>query len=310
LTIARLITNETVQVAAVMPRTNPTVGTTIRLLRFHFITYRQGIGCLFKSFSREVTRVRGSKSPFDTQASRITITAMTNQSIQGQLLGYRFSGALGRAKGLVRQSAVLALSLVVLGGGRVCLAQQEAEAQKILALANAKEAEAQKLRNDAGIKQQEAANDEASASALERTARIFTARAMQMMKADANRQRSFHLRNQAKEMWLDARNKLIAARNAEQKALQARHDSEELMKAAAQVKDQAGVADSLQNDAKAQASQAQALEQSANTDKAAAEVLDKRAETAWAEAEKLDPATHRALAPKPAKPELRPAVSH
>jgi len=219
------------------------------------------------------------------------------------------AGAKGRAEVIVRNGFALVLAFAVLGAGGFCRAQ-EAEAQKLLAAANVKETQAQKLRADAALKKQEAANDEGLASANQREASILTARAMQMMKADANKQRAFQLRSQARELWANAHSKAVEARNDEQKGIQCRHNAEELLHAGNQVKDQAAIAETLRNDAKAQAARATELIQSSTNDKAAVEMLNQRAETCWAEAEKLDPDTTRALAPKPAKPELRPAASH
>ncbi len=207
------------------------------------------------------------------------------------------------------QSAILVLGLAVFGWGGVCFGQN-AEADRLFALAKLKQAGAHQLRDNAAVKLQQAADDEAQAGANQREARILVARALQLLKAGPNRQKAFQLRHDAQVLSAEADAKWISARNTEQKAAQCRHNAEELMKAVQQVKDQANIATSLENDARIQGTEGRRLEMVVNTEKAEAEGLQKRAEAAWAEAEKLDPEAHRQLAPPPAKIELRPAVTH
>jgi hypothetical protein len=89
---------------------------------------------------------------------------------------------------------------------------------------------------------------------------------------------------------------MISARNADQRAAQLSHNADELNKAVGQLKDQPGVASTLESEAKEQAAEAQSETQAANTDKLSAQNLEERAKNMWAEAEKLDPSTHPAPA--------------
>jgi hypothetical protein len=206
-------------------------------------------------------------------------------------------------------SVVAVVSMTLLSPGVLCAAD-DAQAQKLLAEAKEKELQAQKLRTDANSKLQEAADEEVAAGDNQREARILTARALQLMKADPNKLRAFQLRHEAQMLWGDAHRQLIAGRNAEQRAAQRKRNSDELLKAAAQLKDQPNIAAGLENDAKAQATEAQNLEQAATNDKAEGEAFERRAEAAWAQAEKLDPETTRQLAPKPTKPEVHAPAQH
>ncbi len=182
----------------------------------------------------------------------------------------------------------------------------EAEANQLLAQAKAKQLQAQSLRSAASASLQKAADDEMEAGADERDARILTARALQLLKADASKQRAFGLRHAANVRWQQAHRKMIDSRNEEQKAAQENRNAEELEKAAGQLKDQPGIAATLESDAKVQRTQAEQNTQAANKDKAEAEALDQRGKADWAEAEKLDPETHSKLAPPKPEPQLAP----
>ena len=210
-------------------------------------------------------------------------------------------------RGLGR-STLAGLALLVFAAAGVCRAQN-AQVEKFFAEAKEKEAQAQKLRSDAGVFTQAAADYEAAAAAADREAQIFNVRALQLLK-DANKERAFSLRLAARKDWADAHRKLVGARNTEVKAAQFRHNAEELLKAAGQVKDQPSIAGALENDARAQTAEAQSLQQTAAAEKAEAEKLDQRAELSWKQAETADPETHRQVAPRPARPELRPGMQH
>jgi hypothetical protein len=212
--------------------------------------------------------------------------------------------------GLSRRSKVgqalwLVLSIALLGLF-VARAEENPEAEKLLNAAKERQIRAQRLRADANAKLQEAADEEVTAREEDRQGNVFTARALQLMKADANQQRAFQLRQEARTLWADSHRKAIQARNSDIQAAKSKSNSEALMKAAAEIKDQPNVALSLQNDAKAQAALGQREAQSANADRTEAENLEKRADGEWGEAEKLDPAMQAKLAPKPEKPEMHP----
>lgn len=176
--------------------------------------------------------------------------------------------------------------------------------QKLMAEARAKEVHAQELRANASGMLQKAADDQMEATAEDRDAKILTAQAMKLMGADANKQKAFRLRLEARKLWSESHEHIVWARNAEQKAAQLNRNAEELNKAAAQLKDQPAVASTLENEAKVATTQAQTETQTANADKYSATSLEDRAKTAWAEAEKLDPETHKQVAPTSPKPQL------
>ena len=157
---------------------------------------------------------------------------------------------------------------------------------------------------------QKAADDETEAGAEERDARILTARALNFLGADANKQRAFNMRREARKLSLEAHRKLIEARNAEQRAAQQTRNADELMKTAAQLKDQPAVASTLESEAKEQTAEAQRNAQTASQDKSEGQLLEQRASNGWAAAQKLDPETHLQLAPisrKPPVAEIRQA---
>ena len=170
------------------------------------------------------------------------------------------------------------------------------EGEKLMAEARAKEAHAQQLRATAAAALQKASDDQMEASAEERDSRILAAKAMALLGSDPNKQRAFKLRVEARKLSSQANQHLISARNAEQKAAQLSHNSEELTKAAAQIKDQPAVATTLENEAKEQATEAQNETQAAGSAKLSAQSLEDRAKNFWAEAEKLDPQNHPAPA--------------
>ncbi len=191
-----------------------------------------------------------------------------------------------------------------LSGALPARAADNGAAKILLSEARTKEVHAQELRAAAAAALQKAADDQMEAAAEERDARIFTARALSALGADAQKQKAFNLRLEARKLWTEAHRKAIDARNADGRASQERHNAEELMKAASQVKDQATIAGTLENEAKDQTSQAQTNAQAAARDKSEAQALEQRASAAWAQAEKLDPETHRQLAPPSPKPGL------
>jgi hypothetical protein len=199
----------------------------------------------------------------------------------------------------------LGLSLATfLCTGVAVYAADDAAAQKLLAQAKAKETHAHELRAAASSAIQKASDDQAEASVEDRDAKILTAQAMKLMGADANKQRAFQIRLEARKLTSEAHQNLVAARNAEQKAAQLNRNAAELTKAAADVKDQAAVAGTLEAEAKDDTAKAQTEIQTANTAKYSAQSLEERAKAAWAAAEKLDPETTRQVAPASAKPQL------
>lgn len=207
---------------------------------------------------------------------------------------------------LMRESRGIAKVLVALALGVTAVTTLRAadDPNQMLAQAKAKQLHAQQLREAAAATLQKAADDEMEAGVEERDARILTARALQMLKADANKQNAFGFRHAAHVRWLQAHRMMIEARNAEQKAAQESHNASELQKAAAQIKDQPNIAAALESDAKAQTEQAQQNSQLASKQKAEAEQLQQRGNADWAEAEKLDPETARQLAPPKVNPTL------
>ncbi len=184
----------------------------------------------------------------------------------------------------------------------------DAAADRLFADAKAKETQAQKLRADAAAKLQEAADEEMAASNAERESRVLNLKALQTLKADANQQKAFMLRHEARGLWVTAHRKLVDARNAEEKAAQHKHNAQEMLKAAAELKDQPAVATALENDAKAQTTEAENEAKAATGDKNLAQILDGRAAALWADAEKLAPERPGQLAAKPEKPVIRPAA--
>jgi hypothetical protein len=219
---------------------------------------------------------------------------MTTNHRSSSPIVLRESRATGKAL------AILAFGLAVAG----TLRGADADANQMLAQAKAKQLHAQQLRDAAAAAVQKAADDEMEAGAEDRDARILTARALQMLKADGNKQRAFDLRHAAHVRWNQSHRMLIESRNAEQKAAQESRNASELEKAAAQIKDQPNLASTLQADAKAQSEQAQQNAQLASKQKAEGEQLQERGNADWAEAEKLDPETARQLAPPKPKPVL------
>ena len=198
--------------------------------------------------------------------------------------------------------AMLLVTTATLAATLGLRAADDAAAQKLLAQARAKEAHAQELHAAAAAAEQKAADDQMEAGAEERDARILTAQALKAMGADANKQKAFRLRQEARRLWNEDHNMLIAVRNDEQKAAQQTHNAEELRKSAEQLKDQPAVAATLEGEAKQAETDAQAATQRANQAKFGAQTLDERAKAAFAEAEKLDPETHKQLAPAAPKP--------
>jgi len=205
----------------------------------------------------------------------------------------------------IRLTVGLVLSMSLLSGP---VWAQNAEAQGLFATAKLRQEQAQRLRGEVAAWVQQANDAELQASADERDARILSARALQMLKADANKQRAYQLRQEARELWLESHQKLVDARNAEQKSEQFLRNVREIQKAGAQVADQPAIAATLQKDAMAQSAAARQYGALSRSAKAEAATLDQRAEAAWAQAQQLDPETHALLAAKPPKPELHPAV--
>jgi hypothetical protein len=188
---------------------------------------------------------------------------------------------------------VIALAMALSGNA---YAAENAAADRLLTMAKAKETRAEEFRVAAAAARQKAADDELDAAAEERDARILTARALNVLKADTNKQRAFHMRHVARELALEGHRKAIEARNAEQRAAQETRNAEELTKAAAELKDQPTIASNLENDAKEQTAEAQRNTQAAAEAKSAAQLLEQRAANGWAAAEKLDPETHAQVA--------------
>jgi hypothetical protein len=205
-------------------------------------------------------------------------------------------GIIGLSKALLLFVAVALTCTLALG------AADDAAAQKLLADARAKEAHAQELRTVAAAASQKAADDQMEAGVEERDARILTAQALKLMGADPNKQKAFRLRQEARKLWVEDHNMLIAARNDEQKAAQLTRNAEELRKSAAELKDQPTVAATMEAEAKQQSTDAETASGQASQAKFAAQSLDEHAKTFWAEAEKLDPETHRQVAPATPKP--------
>jgi hypothetical protein len=200
---------------------------------------------------------------------------------------------------------MLGLSLVpVLCNGVSLYAADDAAAQKLLAQAKTKELHAQELRAAASNALQKAADDQSEASVEDRDAKILSAQALKLMGADANKQRAFKIRLEARKLSSEAHHHLVAARNAEQKAAQLNRNAQELTKVAADLKDQPAVASTLEAEAKDDTAKAQTELQTVNTDNYSAQSLEERAKAAWAAAEKLDPETHKQSAPQSPKPQL------
>jgi uncharacterized protein (UPF0261 family) len=189
-------------------------------------------------------------------------------------------------------------------------AADDVAAQRLLSQARAKETQAQELRAAAAAAVQKATDDQMEASADDREARILSAQALKMLGADANKQKAFRFRQEARKLWVDAHNMAISARNAQTRAAQQTHNAQELQKSAAELKDQPTIAGALEAEAKEQMTEAQKSTETAAQEKFGVQSLDDRAKAAWAEAEKLDPETHRQVAPAPPKAvvtEARPA---
>jgi hypothetical protein len=204
------------------------------------------------------------------------------------------------------RALVLALAIALTGAFGL-YAADDAAAQRLMAEARAKETQAQQLRAAAAAAQQKAADDQMEAGVQERDARILTAQALKLLGADANKQRAFHLRNEARKLSAEANNMFIGARNSEQRAAQHTRNAEELTKAAAQLKDQPAMAGTLESEAKDQTAKAQSEAQEANQARFGAQSMEDRAKTAFAEAEKLDPDTqHQFTAAKLRVAEPRP----
>jgi hypothetical protein len=200
---------------------------------------------------------------------------------------------------------MLGLSLVaVLCNGVSLYAADDAAAQKLLAQAKTKELHAQELRAAASNALQKAADDQSEARVEDRDAKILSAQALKLMGADANKQRAFKIRSEARKLSAEAHHHLVAARNAEQKAAQLNRNAQELTKVAADLKDQPAVASTLEAEAKDDTAKAQTELQTVNTDNYSAQSLEERAKAAWAAAEKLDPETHKQSAPQSPKPQL------
>jgi hypothetical protein len=200
---------------------------------------------------------------------------------------------------------MLGLSLIaVLCNGVSLYAADDAAAQKLLAQAKAKELHAQELRAAASNALQKAADDQSEASVEDRDAKILDAQAMKLMGADANKQRAFKIRLEARKLSSEAHHHLVTARNAEQRAAQLNRNAQELTKAAADLKDQPSVASTLEEEAKDDTAKAQTELQTVNADKYSSQSLEERAKAAWAAAEKLDPETHKQSAPQSPKPQL------
>src|SRR5579863_6990827 len=123
-------------------------------------------------------------------------------------------------RGIMGSSKALLLFVAALTCTSGLLAADDAAAQKLLTEARAKEAQAQELRAVAAAAVQKAADDQMEAGVEERDARILTAQALSLMGADANKQKAFKLRQEARKLWIEDHNMLIAARNDEQKAAQ------------------------------------------------------------------------------------------
>jgi hypothetical protein len=181
-------------------------------------------------------------------------------------------------------------------------AADDAAAQKLFSEARAKEVHAQELRAASAAADQKAADDRMEASADERDARILGAQALKLLGADANKQKAFKVRQEARKFWIDSQKMLITARNDEQRAAQQTHNAEELRKSVAELKDQPTIASTLEAEANEQSKEAQNSAQTGAQAKLGAQSLEERARAAWAEAEKLDPETHRQVAPASPKP--------
>ena len=272
---------------------------------FHHSGRNQKVCCRRRRTSTRIREIRGLKLSWlqripkavDSHWSRGTLSCMKSKTkIPSHFGAWRWAGDITNALLLA-----MAVSLASTTGLR---AADDAAAQKLLTEARAKEAHAEELRSVAAAAVQKAADDQMEAGAEERDARILTAQALKLMGADANKQKAFRQRQQARKLWVEDRNMLIAARNDEQKAAQLTHNAEELEKSAAQLKDQPAVAAALESEAKEATNEAQAAQQAAGQAKFGAQSLDERAKTAWAEAEKLDPETHRQVAPATPKPVL------
>ena len=182
------------------------------------------------------------------------------------------------------------------------------EVEKLFTAAKEHELRAEKAKSAAAAKMEEANEDEMTAKAEQRAANILSARALQLAHADANRQRAYQLRNEAQHLLNQAHRRFSIARTSEIQASKLKAAVQDLQKAAVELKDQTQVAQQLDSEAKSEAAEAQRLENLAVSEKTAAENEERHAGALWTESEKLDPEAHRQLAPKPARPMLRPAA--
>ena len=198
------------------------------------------------------------------------------------------SEAKSRATGAFPPILVLALGLALSATFR-SNAADEAAAQKLLAESRAKETHAQELRAAASAAAQKSNDDQLEAAAEERDARILVAQALKLMGADANKQKAFQLRGEARKLNAEATHMLVLSRNSEQKAAQEKKNAVELNKAMLQAMGQPTIVASLEGEVKAQREKAAADQQEADREKYAGQQTEERAKAAWAEAEKLDP---------------------
>lgn len=201
---------------------------------------------------------------------------------------------------------MLALAITLAGASSLCSADPVAD--RLFAESRVKQEQAQKLRAEAAVKLQAAGDDEAAASEAEREAKIFSARALQILKADGNRMRAFQLRNEANNLFGQYHHLEAQARNAEQLADRDRHNASEIIKAVAAVHDQPAVAAALEADGRTIAAQEKAHLADFQAKHQQAIADDKRANELWAEAERLDPEAARQVAAKPAPPVIRQVI--
>jgi hypothetical protein len=169
----------------------------------------------------------------------------------------------------------------------VCHAEN-VDAEKLFASARELEIRAQKAHASAADKLRESHDLEISAKALQHSADIFTAQALQAAKADPNRLKAFQLRHEAQLKFANAHRRLASAHSSEMQVVKLKAAVLEMQKASAQLKDQPQLAQQMDTDVKTETAEIERLETFSAAEKTAAGHDEQRAEALWAEAKGLD----------------------
>jgi hypothetical protein len=149
--------------------------------------------------------------------------------------------------------------------------------------------------------------DETMAGRDDFEAHLLTAKALAILKADANKVKAHELRGEAHLIWEEALQALRMSHNYVRWGAVHRHRAAELEKAAGILKDQPAVAAGLKADAERNTKQSKHDDEFAAKNKATWEELHMKAHNLNAQAEKLDPETQKKVAIKPAEPKTPPA---